>query len=149
MRPFRKRLCSALALVALAGATSSAVFGNGAAANDSFSGVWRVKVTPDSAAQQSGKQEFGDELLFEDGKMIAAACASYGFGESEYSLTNNGLTVNSSMTTDNESIVWSASLISGNLQGTVTWSKANGQTFHYVLQGSRLSEQSESGESDN
>jgi len=54
MRPSRKRLCSALALVALAAATSSAVFGRNVS-SDSFSGVWHVNVEPDSSAQQSGK----------------------------------------------------------------------------------------------
>ena len=149
MRQFRKQLCSALALVALAGATSSAVFGNEATSGDSFTGAWRVKVTPDTAAQNAGKQEFGDEILFEDGKMVAAACASYGFGESSYTLTNGGLTMNSTVSQDGESIAWSASLVGGNLQGTVTWTKASGQTFHYVLQGTRLVEQSESDQSEN
>lgn len=149
MRQFRKRLCSALALVALASATSSAVFGNEATSTDSFSGVWRVNVTPDTSAQNAGKQEFGDEILFEDGKMMASAIASYGFGESEYTLSNGGLTINSTMSQDGESIAWSVSLVSGNLQGTVTWTKANGQTFQYVLRGTRLINQGEAGESDN
>ena len=153
MREFRKRLCSALALVALAGATSAAVFGrtigstSGASeTSDSFAGVWRVTVSPDSSAQQSGKQEFNDEILFEDGKMTAAACASYGFGESSYELTNNGTTLNSTMTTDGESIAWSANLVSGRLQGSVIWSKPNGATYHYSLRGDRSTD---SGASEN
>lgn len=136
MRPFRKRLCSALALVALASATSSVVFGR-TVSTDSFSGVWHISVTPDSSAQQSGKQEFNDDVLFEDGKMTAAACASYGFGESTYSLSANGLSMNATMSTDGESIAWNANLVNGSLQGTVIWTKADGRVYHYALQGSR------------
>ena len=136
MRPSRKRLCSALALGALAAATSSAVFGRNVS-SDSFSGVWHVNVEPDSSAQQSGKQEFNDDVLFEDGKMTAAACASYGFGESTYSVSGNGLSMSSTMSTNGESIVWTANLINGTLQGTVTWTKADGHVYHYVLHGSR------------
>ena len=136
MRPFRKRLCSALALVALASATSSAVFGR-TMSSDSFSGVWRVNVTPDSAAQQSGKQQFSDEVLFEDGKMTAAACASYGFGESTYSLSESGTSMSATMSTDGESIAWSANLVNGAIQGNVTWTKSDGHVYHYVLSGNR------------
>jgi hypothetical protein len=113
------------------------VFGN-AASTDSFSGVWRVTVSPDSSAQQAGKQEFGDEVLFEDGKMIAAAVASYGFGESTYELTNEGNTLNATMSTNGESIVWSANMVGGRLSGSVLWTKASGDVYRYTLVGSRF-----------
>ena len=108
--------------------------------SDSFSGVWKISVTPDSSAQQSGKQEFNDEVLFEDGKMTAAACASYGFGESTYSLSENGLSMSATISANGESIAWSTNLVNGTLQGNVTWTKADGHVYHYALSGSRYTD---------
>ena len=130
-------MLSALAIAALT-ATTSLVSRASIETLDSFSGVWRVTVTPDSAAEQAGKQQFGDEVLFEEGKMTAAACSSYGFGASDYTVSNNGATFTSTMSTDGEQIVWSANVTGGSFRGTVVWTKANGSVYHYVLSGSRL-----------
>lgn len=136
MRTFRFRVLSALALTALATASTSLV-SRANDTNDLFPGVWRVKATPDNAAQQSDKQEFSDEILFEEGKMTAAACASYGFGAAPYTVSSDGATFTTTMSTDGETIVWTATVSGGSLQGTVEWTKSDGQHFHYALSGSR------------
>ncbi|CAN5619738.1 hypothetical protein BH09PLA1_BH09PLA1_26300 [soil metagenome] len=140
MRSFRFRALSVLALAALT-ATTTLVARADEPVADSFPGVWRVTVTPDNSAQQSGKQEFGDEVLFEEGKITAAACASYGFGASDYATSNNGQTFTTTMSADGESIVWTANRSNSSISGTVVWTKSDGHVYHYVLSGSRLAEE--------
>jgi hypothetical protein len=104
---------------------------------DNFSGVWQVTVTPDDDATQSGKQEFTDMVLFENGTMSASACAVMGFAPSSYTTAGNGLSFSTTLSSDTESIVWSANTGDGGLHGTVVWTKSDGSVYHYSLTGTK------------
>lgn len=111
--------------------------GRSATNTDAFSGVWKVSVSPDDASQQAGKQPFDDLVLFEEGMMTASACASYGFAPATYNVAEDGLSFSTTMSTDGESIVWSGALSGDQFSGSVVWTKADGQSYRYVLAGER------------
>ena len=147
-KPGNRRVVAALAILAALAAVPAVVTGRAAEqslqqeteSTDSFTGVWQVKVKPDSAAAQAGKQEFGEMVLFEDGRLTASACAKYGFAPATYTLQNNGSAFSATMTLNGESLQWSGSLGSNGLSGTVIWSKPTGEVFRYTMSGARFEE---------
>jgi hypothetical protein len=103
-----------------------------------FDGVWKVTVSPNTAATNAGKQQFVDLVLFEAGKLSASACAQYGFAPSDVVVSDCSFT--SAMVGEDETITWSATMANGHLNGTVVWTKAGGQVYHYALSGARYTE---------
>src|SRR4051812_21165313 len=90
MRAYRLGILSAAAvLFGLALAPHQAARADVETATDAMSGVWDVTVTPDPAAEQAGKESFGDEVLFENGQFTASACSKYGFAPADYTLTGS------------------------------------------------------------
>ena len=135
MCTFRLRSLWALAIGAILAATP--VIARTNTVGDAFSGVWKLTVSPDQSAQQAGKQVFTELVLFADGQLMAQACSSYGFKPGDYTLSQSGSSFTATMTTDTESITWTATLGSSGMVGTVSWNKANGHVYQYTLQGVR------------
>jgi hypothetical protein len=94
-----------------------------------FSGVWQATFMPDAATAAAGQGAFADDLLFEDGQLMAGALSMYGFKPAVYATDSNSFT--SEMTCDRGTLKFAGTHAGYQLSGTLAWQRADGTTWHY------------------
>ena len=107
-----------------------------AAGSDPFEGKWAVTVTPDD-----GGKPYKDTLEFKGGKFISEGCKKHGFTEAEYEAdVRRGQIATFTATAKSKtegSAKWTGNGAATAIQGTFTWTKADGSTVSYAYTGER------------
>jgi hypothetical protein len=106
--------------------------------------TWKVTVTPDPDAANSGEKEFTDTLVFKGGKFIAEACAKYGFGPVDYheEMAAGGHTATFTAEPKSEkegTAKWRGTVMASEMRGEMTWTKKDGTVLSYTFRGERAS----------
>jgi hypothetical protein len=104
-----------------------------------FEGVWRVSVTPDDNTARAGKLEFRDQWLFEDtGDFTAEAFGPMGFPPAQITTAVVDGKTTFTVTSNNDSqgsVVWSGTIASSHIVGTLVWTKTDGSVARYTFDG--------------
>jgi hypothetical protein len=108
-----------------------------AAGRDAFEGTWTITVTP-----ADGGKGYDDTLTFTKGtKLTSAFLKKHGFDETEYDPDTRGgqvQTFTATSTSKKEGTAkWTGTAAAGQLQGTLTWTKADGSVVEYSYTGTR------------
>src|SRR5205809_6232920 len=75
---------SVIAFLCLAVLSSALLSAQSRTLNDTFTGKWKVTVSPDEAAAKAGEKEFADTLVFTGDKFVAEECKKHGFDAVTY-----------------------------------------------------------------
>ena len=103
--------------------------------------TWQVNVTPDTASAKDGEKSFNDTLIFDDGKVVMTECLKYGFGASAYTTSQAG--EKWSFKTEQKSpekgnSQWSGEITGESIRGDMSWTKKDGESFHYAFEGKKV-----------
>lgn len=105
-------------------------------ARDQFEGKWTVTVTSDD-----GGKPHEDTLIFKNGKLTSQSAKAHGFADGEYEAdTRGGQSATFTATAKSEkegSMKWTGTMAATSLQGTFTWTKADGSTESFSYSGMR------------
>jgi hypothetical protein len=107
-----------------------------AAKRDAFEGTWNVTITPDD-----GGKPYKDVLVFKTGKFTSDHGKKLGFAETEYEGDFRGgqigtFTANAKSKKEGAA-KWTGTLATGQIQGTMAWTKADGSVVNYTYMGTR------------
>ena len=104
---------------------------------------WKVTVTPDDQAANSGAKEFTTVVEFKGGKFTSTECAKAGFKPVEYKeeMAPGGLAA--SFTAEPKSdkqgaAKWRGDVTAGEMRGEMTWTKPDGTEVNYTIKGERM-----------
>lgn len=107
-----------------------------AAGRDRFEGKWTVTVTPDD-----GGKSYEDTLTFKGGKFTSQSGKGHGFAEAEYEADTRGGQISTFTATAKSakegSTKWTGTMAATQIQGTFTWTKADGSTANFSFMGAR------------
>jgi hypothetical protein len=105
---------------------------------DTFSGSWRVSLTPDASARQAGAEPFDDILIFTQGALTSEACVPYGFKPANYDLSDSGHSFQALLEspTDGRSL-WTGHLEGDQLVGRNQWTRPDGTIISFTFTGTR------------
>jgi hypothetical protein len=120
-------------IAALAAVFSSAAL---AAGRDQFEGKWTVTVMPDD-----GSKPYQETLIFKTGKFTWETGKAHGFGEVAYDADVRG-GQSATFTATGKSakegtIKWTGNMAATSIQGTISWTKADGSTDTFTFNGMR------------
>jgi hypothetical protein len=103
---------------------------------DQFEGKWNVTVTPDD-----GGKPYQDTLTFHVNKFVSEFGKKHGFAETDFEADTRGgqiATFTASAKSKTEgSAKWTGTAATGQMNGTMTWTKADGSTVSYSYMGTR------------
>jgi hypothetical protein len=120
-------------VLACAAFLSTAAFGAG---RDQFEGKWTVTITSDD-----GGKPHEDTLAFKNGKFLSQWFKDHGFAETEYEAdVRGGQAATFTATTKSAkegSVKWTGTTAPTQIQGTFTWTKADGSTESFSYMGMR------------
>lgn len=105
---------------------------------------WVVRVTPDPAAESYGEWAFGDQLVFQDGKVWMTESLKSGFQPTAYTMTPtaDGWTLATEQASPQRGwLKWIVTVTGDDLAGTVTWTKRDGSAVTYLLEGEQFQRQ--------
>jgi len=107
-----------------------------AAGRDVFEGTWTVTITPDD-----GGKPYEDKLVFKTGKFTSEHGKKLGFDDCEYDADLRGgqigtFTANARSKKEGAA-KWTGTLATGQIQGTMAWTKADGSVVNYTYMGTR------------
>jgi hypothetical protein len=125
-------------MLLVAGAVlSAAAVGARAAARDAFVGTWTITVTP-----SDGGKGHDDTLTFTRiGKLSSEFLKKHGFEEADFEADTRGRQIQTFTATarsKNEgSAKWTGTVAAGQMQGTLSWTKADGSVVEYSFTGTR------------
>ncbi|MEA2709997.1 MAG: hypothetical protein QOF78_2598 [Phycisphaerales bacterium] len=113
-----------------------------ALARDAFNGAWKVVVTPDEDARKAGEKEFKDVFTFKGGMFESKSCKAHGFPAVQYEEdTRKGIVAtfkaNAKSTKGEGAATWTGTSTAGEMQGELTWKKADGTELKYTIKGTR------------
>ena len=133
----RRSLPVAFVLIALVAATALA------APRDAFWGTWKVTVTPDEDAQRAGQKELKDTLTFKGDQFESAALKKHGFEPAQYTEdTRAAIAATFKCEAKSKSegtATWTGTSTGTDINGEMTWKKADGTELHYTFKGTRES----------
>ncbi|HQY87691.1 MAG TPA: hypothetical protein PK402_03470 [Tepidisphaeraceae bacterium] len=110
---------------------------------DGFSGAWTVRASPDEMSASESQNTFEDGLLFRDGSLSSAAFAMLGFAPTEYKLCTEGMreTMTATFTSeDRGTLTYKIIRMTSGLTGRLIWTKPDGTSSSYTLDGERYVE---------
>src|SRR3954470_10373767 len=111
--------------------------------NDTFTGKWKVTMSPDEAAAKAGEKEFADTLVFTGDKFVAEACKKYGFDAVTYDSDTRRFgpaTFTAEPKSEKEGKAkWTGTVTGSSISGEMTWTKKDGTELHYSYKGERAS----------
>ena len=107
-----------------------------AAGRDVFEGTWTVTITPDD-----GGKPYEDKLVFKTGKFTSEHGKKLGFDDCEYDADLRGgqigtFTANAKSKKEGAA-KWTGTLATGQIQGTMAWTKADGSVVNYTYTGEK------------
>jgi len=106
------------------------------AARDQFEGTWKITVTSDD-----GGKPHDDTLTFKVGKLIFESGKAKGFAEADYEADTRGgqsaTFTATSKSTKEGTIKWTGTMAATQIQGTFSWTKADGSTENFSFSGMR------------
>jgi hypothetical protein len=125
-------------LVAVAGLSVVLAAAAGAAPpKDAFTGTWTVTVTP----ADGGGKPYEDKLTFAGQKLTSATFKARGFADAEVETDTRGGQIATFTATAKSpkqgSAKWGGTVSAGQVQGTLTWTKADGTAVEYTYTGGR------------
>jgi len=122
-------IAAAMCVVVLAGVCV-------AAGRDAFEGTWSVTVTPDN-----GGKPYKDTLTFKNGKFTSEHGKKLGFDTADYEADFRGGQIGTFTATAKSkkegAAKWTGTLATGQVQGTLAWTKGDGSVLNYTYMGTR------------
>jgi hypothetical protein len=104
-------------------------------ARDQFEGKWTITVTSDDGKPHE------DTLTFKTGKLTSQFAKTHGFSEAEYEADVRGgqsATFTATAKSKKEGTMkWTGTIAATSIQGTCTWTKADGSTESFSYSGMR------------
>jgi len=104
-------------------------------------GTWKVKLTPDAASLAKGGQEFEDTLILRKGKFRSTAGEAEGFGEGPCRVDGSHW-LSDVVSKAGGSRHWHGELNADQVEGEMTWTRADGAVLNYTFTGNRTGEPS-------
>ena len=104
---------------------------------------WKVTVTPDDQAANSGAKEFTTIVEFKGGKFTSTECAKAGFKAVEYKEEMSPGGFAASFTAEPKSdkegtAKWRGDVTAGEMRGEMTRTKPDGTEVNYMIKGERM-----------
>ena len=143
MRHFAPRLAAALPrAVAVAVVCALVLTPSLALARDAFVGTWKVVVTPDEDARKAGEKEIKDVFTFKGSQFESKTFKAHGFPAVQYEEdTRAGIVASFKATAKSAkgagTATWTGTSTAGEMQGELSWTKADGTEVKYTIKGTR------------
>jgi hypothetical protein len=110
-------------------------------ARDAFVGTWKITVTPDEDAIRNKAKEFKDTVIFKGSQFESAELKKHGFPATTYEEDTRGgiaATFKCEMKSEKEGkAAWSGISTGVDIQGELTWTKADGTELKYNFKGEK------------
>jgi hypothetical protein len=110
-------------------------------ARDAFVGTWKITVSPDEDAIRNKAKEFKDTVTFKGSQFESAELKQHGFPATTYEEDTRGgvaATFKCEMKSKTEGkAVWSGISTGVDIQGELTWTKADGTELKYTFKGEK------------
>jgi hypothetical protein len=102
---------------------------------------WKVKVTPDDDARNSGQRPYSDTLIFKGGMFESVACRAHGIKPVQYEENPRpgGIATfkaNPESQTEGKA-EWTGRIVVTQIEGEMTWTKKDGAVLHYSFKGEK------------
>src|SRR5687768_9232232 len=109
-----------------------------ALARDAFNGTWKVVVTPDEDGRKAGAKEIKDVFTFKGSMFESKEFKAQGFPAVQYEEdTRAGIvakfTATAKSTKGKGEATWTGTSTAGEMQGELTWKKADGTEVKYTI----------------
>ena len=117
-------------------------FTSQANAKQVFEGTkWKVVLSPDEDSRRAGAKDFKDTLIFKGGKFISEACKAHGFQPADYEENTRPGMVGAFKATATSAkegkAEWHGNATVNQLDGEMTWTKADGSVIRYTFKGDK------------